>query len=82
MGLSVRLVVDEAGVETGMYKIPTGGPRYRALALLVKQPRLAKTAPVPCLVRTHRLAEEDSLAENARHPGRGAPLPRPAAARA
>ena len=64
MGLSVRAVVDEAGAETGMYEIPAGGRRYRALALLVKQRRLAKTAPVPCVVRTDGLAEEDSLAEN------------------
>ena len=64
MGLSVRAVVDEAGVETGMYEIPAGGRRYRALASLVKQRRLAKTAPVPCVVRTDGLAEEDSLAEN------------------
>ena len=64
MGLSVRAVTDEAGDETGMYEIPAGGRRYRALALLVKQRRLAKTAPVPCVVRTDGLAEEDSLAEN------------------
>ena len=64
MGLSVRAVVDEAGAETGMYEIPAGGRRYRALALLVKQRRLAKTAPVPCVLRTEGLAEEDSLAEN------------------
>ena len=64
MGLSVRAVVDEAGAETGMYEIPAGGRRYRALASLVKQRRLAKTAPVPCVVRTDGLAEEDSLAEN------------------
>ncbi len=64
MGLSVRAVTDEAGDETGMYEIPAGGRRYRALALLVKQRRLAKNAPVPCVVRTDGLAEEDSLAEN------------------
>ena len=64
MGLSVRAVVDEAGAETGMYEIPAGGRRFRALALLVKQRRLAKAAPVPCVVRTDGLAEEDSLAEN------------------
>ena len=63
-GLSVRAVADEAGVETGMFEIPAGGRRYRALALLVKQRRLAKTAPVPCVVRESGLAEEDSLAEN------------------
>ena len=64
MGLSVRAVIDEAGEETGMFEIPAGGRRYRALALLVKQRRLAKNAPVPCVVRTDGLAEEDSLAEN------------------
>ena len=30
----------------------------------MKQKRLNKTAPVPCIVRTEGLAEEDSLAEN------------------
>ena len=50
-GLSVRAVVDQDGVETGMFEIPAGGRRYRALELLVRQKRLAKTAPVPCIVR-------------------------------
>jgi ParB family transcriptional regulator, chromosome partitioning protein len=63
-GLSVRSVVDEAGAETDMFEIPAGGRRYRALELLVKQKRLAKTAPVPCVVREGGIAEEDSLAEN------------------
>lgn len=63
-GLSVRPVVDDTGVETGMFEIPAGGRRYRALELLVKQKRLAKTAPVPCVIREGGIAEEDSLAEN------------------
>ncbi|MCB4767721.1 ParB/Srx family N-terminal domain-containing protein [Ancylobacter sp. Lp-2] len=63
-GLSVRPVVDDAGIETGMFEIPAGGRRYRALELLVKQKRLAKTAPVPCVIREGGIAEEDSLAEN------------------
>lgn len=63
-GLSVRPVKDEAGVDTGMFEIPAGGRRYRALDLLVKQKRLAKTALVPCVVREDGVAEEDSLAEN------------------
>ena len=63
-GLSVRAVADEAGVETGMFEIPAGGRRYRALELLVKRKRLSRNAPVPCVVRTDGLAEEDSLAEN------------------
>lgn len=32
--------------------------------MLVKQKRLVKTAPVPCVVRDDGIAEEDSLAEN------------------
>jgi ParB family chromosome partitioning protein len=63
-GLSVRAVVDANGAETGMYEIPAGGRRYRALELLVQQKRLAKTAPVPCVVREGGIPEEDSLAEN------------------
>jgi ParB family chromosome partitioning protein len=65
--LNVRPVLDAEGQETGMFEIPAGGRRYRALQLLVKQKRLAKTAPVPCVVRDPGAdisAEEDSLAEN------------------
>ena len=63
-GLNVRAVTDAAGVPTGLFEIPAGGRRYRALELLVKQKRLARTAPVPCVVREGGVAEEDSLAEN------------------
>ena len=63
-GLSVRPVLDAGGAETGMFEIPAGGRRYRALELLVKQKRLARNALIPCVVRTEGLAEEDSLAEN------------------
>jgi ParB family chromosome partitioning protein len=62
--LSVRPVLDEAGEETGMFEVPAGGRRFRALELLVKQKRLAKDAPIPCVIRTDGIAEEDSLAEN------------------
>ena len=62
--LTVRPVLDEGGAETGMFEIPAGGRRYRAIELLVKQKRLARNAPVPCVIRTDGLAEEDSLAEN------------------
>ena len=65
--LNVRPDLDEAGVETGTFEVPAGGRRYRALELLIKRKRLAKTAPVPCVVRdpaTPILAEDDSLAEN------------------
>jgi ParB family transcriptional regulator, chromosome partitioning protein len=49
--LTVRPVLDAEGAETGMYEIPAGGRRYRALELLVKQKRLSKTAPIPCVIR-------------------------------
>lgn len=65
--LYVRPVLDADGQETGMFEVPAGGRRYRALELLVKQKRLAKTAPVPCIVCETGIeisAEEDSLAEN------------------
>ena len=41
--LNVRAVVDGEGNETGMFEVPAGGRRYRALELLVKQKRMAKT---------------------------------------
>jgi ParB family chromosome partitioning protein len=62
--LSVRPVADGDGKDTGMFEVPAGGRRFRALELLVKQKRMSKTQPVPCVVRTGGLAEEDSLAEN------------------
>ncbi len=62
--LSVRPVLDADGNETGMFEVPAGGRRFRALELLVRQKRLAKTALIPCIVKTDGLAEEDSLAEN------------------
>jgi len=65
--LNVRPVLDADGVETGMFEIPAGGRRFQALSLLVRQKRLAKTVPIPCIVRhaaTEILVEDDSLAEN------------------
>jgi len=62
--LSVRAVVNADGQETGMFEVPAGGRRYRALDLLVKQKRMARTQPVPCVVRDDGIAEDDSLAEN------------------
>lgn len=62
--LTVRPVCDADGNETGLYEVPAGGRRYRALELLVKKKRLAKTAPIPCVIRTGGISEEDSLAEN------------------
>ncbi|MFP7675672.1 ParB/RepB/Spo0J family partition protein [Marivita sp. S0852] len=65
--LSVRPVLDDDGAETRTYEIPVGGRRFQALSLLVKQKRLAKSAPISCIVRDAKstiLAEDDSLAEN------------------
>jgi ParB family chromosome partitioning protein len=45
-------VLDADGQETGIFEVPAGGRRYRALELLVKQKRMNKTQPVPCVVRT------------------------------
>jgi ParB family transcriptional regulator, chromosome partitioning protein len=62
--LNVRPVLNAEGQETGIFEVPAGGRRFRALELLVKQKRMSKTQLVPCVVRTDGLAEEDSLAEN------------------
>ena len=65
--LHVRPVLDADGQETGMYEVPAGGRRFRALQLLVKQKRLTKTSKVPCVVADANadiLVDEVSLAEN------------------
>lgn len=65
--LTVRPVLDGEGQDTGMFEVPVGGRRYRALELLVKQKRFPKDGPVPCIVKGAHdpiTAEEDSLAEN------------------
>ena len=50
--LSVRPILNGAGEETGAYGVQAGGRRLRALQLLAKQKKLAKNAPVPCIVRS------------------------------
>src|SRR5690606_22791318 len=65
--LHVRPELDAEGKETGAFEVPAGGRRYRALELLVKQKRLNKSAPVPCVVSEAGgdiLIDEVSLAEN------------------
>jgi ParB family chromosome partitioning protein len=63
--LNVRAETDADGNETGVYRIPAGGRRYRALELLVAQKKLSKTAAIPCIVsKGDTLEVEDSLAEN------------------
>ena len=58
--LSVRAVIDAHGRETGIFEVPAGGRRYRAMELLVKQKRMAKTQPVPCVTRDGRAAVQIS----------------------
>jgi ParB family chromosome partitioning protein len=64
--LTVRVQRDAEDNDTGLFEVPAGGRRFRALQQLVKQRRMAKTEPVPCIVREDARisAEEDSLAEN------------------
>jgi ParB family chromosome partitioning protein len=66
--LNVRPVLDEGGEETGKFEVPAGGRRLLALGILIKQKRLAKSEPIPCIVNRSAAtpAEEDSLAENLR----------------
>lgn len=65
--LSVRPLLDAAGAETGNYEVPAGGRRFRALAMLVSSKRMARNAPIPCIVKPADAtdsAASDSLAEN------------------
>ena len=71
-GLNVRPILNEEGNETGMFEIPAGGRRYRAIERLVNAKRFPKNGLVPCIVRdpkTKILAEDDSLAENSQRVG-------------
>jgi ParB family chromosome partitioning protein len=65
--LTVRPVLADDGSEIGKFEIPAVGRRFQGLSLLVKQKRLSKKTPIPCIVRDANstiLAEDDSLAEN------------------
>jgi ParB family transcriptional regulator, chromosome partitioning protein len=62
--LSVRPILDESGQESGRYGIQAGSRRFCALKFLVKQKKLAKNAPIPCILKREGFAEADSLAEN------------------
>ena len=52
--LSVQPVLNDDRTETSKFEIPAGGRRFQALSLQVKQKRLAKTTPIPCIVRGSR----------------------------
>lgn len=65
--LAARPVLAGDGTAAGKFEIPAGGRRFQALSLLVKQKRLAKSTPIPCIVRdvgSVILAEDDSFVEN------------------
>lgn len=49
--LSARPVLDDDGTETGKAEVSVGGRRLEASTLLVTLKRLAKTTPIPCIVR-------------------------------
>ena len=55
------LVLEEGGEETGTFEVPAGRRRYLALRMFIKQKRLAKNEPIPCIVNrsTATSAEED-----------------------
>jgi ParB family transcriptional regulator, chromosome partitioning protein len=67
-GLIQPLVVEPEqngeGGETGCYLVTAGERRRKALRILVKQKRIKRTEPIPCLVKTDGIASEISLAEN------------------
>ena len=44
--LNVRPVIDAEGQETGMFEVPAGGRRYRALELLVRSVWRSRAGPV------------------------------------
>lgn len=44
--LTVWPILDDKGGETGIFEVPAGGCRFRALEFLVKQKRLARTGPI------------------------------------
>jgi len=62
--LAIRPVLDSKEAETGDYEIIGGGRRFRALHLLLKDKRIEADKPIPCVLKTTGLAEDDSLAEN------------------
>jgi len=62
--LTVRPVLDEAGVATDKYEVVAGGRRLAALKLLAKRKLLGKAAPIACALLGEANPTEISLAEN------------------
>ena len=63
--LTVRPCASKTNDSQPMYEVVAGGRRLAALKLLAKRKRIAKDAPVLCLVLDEDDAVEVSLAENA-----------------
>lgn len=63
-GLLQSLSVRALDSNEQLYGVLAGGRRWRALQLLVKQKRLDKDAPIPCIILTGGVIEAASLAEN------------------
>ncbi len=61
--LNVRPELDEAGQETGSFRVSGGGRRLAALKVLAKRKVIGKTTAIPCVV-SEGDEEEASLAEN------------------
>ena len=67
--LSVRPVMNVAGVETGQFAVQAGGRRLAALRRLQAEGRISLDHPIPCLVKSKGIEIEDSLAENVMRAG-------------
>ncbi len=63
--LSVRMVPNDDGSPSGVYEVPAGGRRYRALQLLVDAGELDTKSLIPVVVKVGGSAADDSFAENA-----------------
>lgn len=71
--ITVRPVRDAEGVETGMFEVPAGGRRFRALELLVKQRRLSDS--IRCRVlRTDDFSNDRRAALSLRMRARSLPM--------
>lgn len=62
--LTVRAALDDDGNPTGQHMVVAGGRRWHALRRLVKDGKLAGTAPIPCAVVGDHSDTEIGLAEN------------------
>ncbi|MCA3640349.1 MAG: ParB/RepB/Spo0J family partition protein [Methylobacterium sp.] len=67
--LSVRPVMNHAGVETGQFAVQAGGRRLAALQKLQAEGRISPDHLIPCLVKSTGIEVEDSLAENVMRAG-------------